>query len=187
MDRGLGRILRPMQTAIARRAARVVARLVNDAAKMQLLQIGIYADETSDKVERFQNYGFTSVPLAGAEGIIVWLGSGSDHPVCVAMDDRRYRKRNMAPGESAMHNHVGDYIHIKADGTIEVVASTKVKVTAPDVDLIATTVTISGNLVVNGTTGITVPNGDVKGGAISLETHKHINGGGTGNSGTPTP
>lgn len=179
MDRqSFSRMVRPMQQAIARRAARVVARLVDDSTKMQLLQIGVMAGETAGGVERFQNYGFTSKPLAGAEGVVVFLGGGSDHPICIAMDDRRYRKIALAEGESAVYNHVGDFIHIKADGSISVKASASVDVDAPEV-------TMTGNLTVAG--NITSTSGDVVAGTISLKTHVHINGGGVGNSGAPAP
>ena len=191
MDRqSFSRMVRPMQQAISRRAARVVARLVDDTTKLQILQIGIMAGETAGGVERFQNYGFTSKPLEGAEGVVVFLGGGSDHPICIVMDDRRYRKNDLASGETAVYNHVGDFIHIKADGSISVKASASVDVDAPEV-------TMSGNLTVAGnitsTTGnisatagnITAPAGDVVAGTVSGKNHVHINSGGVGDGGVP--
>ena len=48
---------------------RAVLGLVNDAAKLQAVQVMVRSGEVRDRAEHFQHYGFTSVPLPGAEGI----------------------------------------------------------------------------------------------------------------------
>jgi phage baseplate assembly protein gpV len=57
------------------------------------------------------------------------------------------------------------YIKINQDGTIEVKAPSSMTITAP-------TVTINGNVKVNGTVTAT---GDIKGGSVVLQTHVHGN------------
>ena len=42
--------------------ARAVLNVVDDEGNMQRVQISLLEDEVIDDVERFQDYGFTSVP-----------------------------------------------------------------------------------------------------------------------------
>lgn len=118
--RAITKMLAPLQTRIANLVSRAVVTLVNDKAKVQLLQLGVLADETRDDVERFQEYGFTSVPLLGAEAVVLFVGGRRDHGLVVAADDRRYRLQGLQPGEVAVYNHAGAKVLLKQDGTIEV-------------------------------------------------------------------
>jgi phage baseplate assembly protein V len=77
--------------------------LVDDKKKLQQVQVELLADETKDNVERFQQYGFTSVPLEGAEVLCSFLGGGRDHGVVLAIDDRRYRLTEMKAGDVALY------------------------------------------------------------------------------------
>lgn len=64
----------PLRRRIANAIGRAVIRLVDDAAHTQLLQLTALADETHDRVERYQEYGFTSRPHPGAHAVLVALG-----------------------------------------------------------------------------------------------------------------
>ena len=104
-------------------ASRAAIRLVNAALKEQRIQVSLLAGETRE-VEQYQHYGFTSHPLSGAEAITVAVGGSRDHLVAVADGDRRYRPRNLAQGETALYNHTGLMLLLKADGTITVTSCT---------------------------------------------------------------
>ncbi|MBU1040044.1 MAG: phage baseplate assembly protein V [Proteobacteria bacterium] len=110
-------------------AARCVLRLVNDGLKMQAVQVDLLADEIGDNMERFQNYGLTSVPLPGAEGVALFLGADRAHGVIIAMDDRRYRLKGLEGGEVALYSiddqeEPGHRIVLKRGGVIEVRGTT---------------------------------------------------------------
>lgn len=142
---------------------RGVVRQIDDSKKVRALQIGGLEGETRDDVEHFQQYGFTSNPQAGAEIVVVCLDGRREHAVVIACEDRRYRLKNLEQGEVAIYTDQGDKIVLKRGGTIAVTASTKVEITSPSV-------TMSGNLTVDGTvTGTT----DVIGGGKSLKNHTH--------------
>lgn len=117
------KLLAPLRTRIANMVARAVVRLVDDEGKLQVVQLGVLEGETRDGCERFQEYGFTSVPLPGAEAVVLFVGGRRDHPLVVAVDDRRHRKPGLEPGESAIYNHKGSCVVCRADGSIEVTAA----------------------------------------------------------------
>jgi phage baseplate assembly protein V len=120
---------------IANLVSRAIVKRVDDGKKVQALQLGLLHDETRDNVERFQNYGFTSVPLAGAEAVVLFVGGYRDHGLTVMVDDRRYRLTGLAAGEVAIYTDEGDRVVLQRGGTITVTASTKVVVDAPLVEL----------------------------------------------------
>lgn len=180
-------LLAPVKRRVDNMVARAVVSLVDDAAALQLLQIRMLDDEVRNRCERFQEYGFTSVPMPGAEAAVLFVGGYRDHPLVVAVDDRQVRPTGLQPGEVAIYTDQGDQIIIRRGGAIEIVASTSVTVTSPTVSL-SGDLTVQGNVTVNGGTGVSVPSGDVIAGAIHLKTHKHTGvqtGGGT--TGGPTP
>lgn len=170
--------MRALRHLLVNIVSRAVVKLVDDDAKMQLLQIEALKGEVRDRAERFQNYGFTSVPLPGAEAVVIFPGGQREHPLVIAVDDRRYRLKALAAGEVALYTDQGDYVHLKRDGNIEIKASTEVVLDVP-------LVTMTGDLTVNGTvTGET----DVIADGISGKNHVHSGvQGGPSNTGAPVP
>jgi phage baseplate assembly protein V len=147
-------LLAPIRTRILLMLSRAIVRVVMDDKKLQRVQITVLEDEVLDNVERFQNFGFTSNPESGAEAILACVGGDRNHPIVIAVDDRRYRKANLQPGEACMYNSNGDYALLKADGTFEIVAATKVLITCPAVEMTGN-LTVDGNLAVQGTSSLT--------------------------------
>ena len=74
--------------------------------------------------ERFQTYGHSSVPLpptdaAGTkapEVVVGFVAGDRSHQVVVAIDDRRYRMKNLKPGENAQYDDQGQNHHLARDG-----------------------------------------------------------------------
>lgn len=128
-------LLRPLVNQVANLVSRAEVLLADDGPKMQLLQLGVGVGETRDGCERVGDYGFTSVPLPGAEAVVLFPNGHRDHGLVVAVGDRRYRLAGLAPGEVALYTDEGDAIHLKRGRTIEVRAGAKVVVDAPLVEL----------------------------------------------------
>lgn len=150
MSRELIKALGPLARRIRLTASRAVLGTADDAGKLQTAQVQLLAGEVKDGVERLQNFGFTSVPPAGAEGVFLSLNGSRDQGVLIVVDDRRSRKGGLASGEAAMHNAAGTaVIHVRADGTIEVTAATQVTVTAPLVRVVGD-LEVTGNVQVAG-------------------------------------
>ena len=132
----LKRLLAPIQRKLQMMVGRaVLTAAADDSTKLQNLQLTFLADETKNKIERFQQYGFTSVPLPGAEAVTLFVGGNREHPICTNVDDRRYRPKGLEAGEVALYTDQGDKIHIKRDGTLEIIQATKVNIVTPDVEI----------------------------------------------------
>lgn len=126
-------MLAPVYRRVLLSIGRASIHGVADGGKRQLVQISGLAGEDRENVERVQHYGFTSVPLAGAGAVIVCVGGNRDHTLIVADDDPRYRLTGLQPGESALYNHMGSKIIMKADGSIEATPSNGIfKIIASD-------------------------------------------------------
>lgn len=159
-------------------------KILNMIARAVLTQITVEEDgtittkmdildgETREDVEAFQQYGFASVPLEGAEGITVFLGGDRDNGVTIATEDGRYRLKKMEGGEVALYTDEGDVLHFKRNrtiyietenleavasktakldtGTLEANATISATIAAPLVTIDAPQVNMSGNLTVAG-------------------------------------
>lgn len=172
LTRTIQKLTAPMQRRIRLMVGRAIIRLVNDAARVQEAQVTLLEDETRDGVERFQEYGFTSVPLPGAEAIMVSVSGNRDHGVIIAVEDRRYRLTGIEGGEVALYTDEGDKIHLKRGNAIDIETDTL-------------TINATTKVQIN-TPLLQVTGGDVKADTISLKTHKH--GGvttGSGQTGVP--
>lgn len=89
--------------------------LVKDAAETQELQVGVLDGEVQDGVERMQQYGFTSVPLAGMEAILAAVGGMRSHTICLMVNDAQYRLK-LEAGDVAIYDHRGQAVKLTADG-----------------------------------------------------------------------
>ncbi|MCX5785661.1 MAG: phage baseplate assembly protein [Elusimicrobia bacterium] len=123
--------------------------------------------------ELFQHYGFTSRAKAGAEAIVLRDGNIF---ISIAEDDRRYRLA-IAEGEVALYSDEGDSVHFKRGREIEITAGTKVKITAPTMEL-------SGNLQVTGSVSDSA--GSMAAMRLAYNPHTHIDPQG-GVTGGPAP
>lgn len=162
--KGIDRLLRPLRRGLAQMVTRAVVTLVNDAAKMQTLQLSLLADETLDGAEHWQQYGFTAVPHAGAEALVVSVGGHRAHSVVIACGDRRYRITGMEAGEVAIYTDEEDKIHLKRGRVIDIETHT-LNIKA------ATAVNFDTPLITS--TGRIESDGDQVAGGISQVGHVH--------------
>ncbi len=132
-------LLDDMRNRIRLMVGRAVISMVSDAGGIQKLQGQLLAGETQDDMERVQHYGFTSVPLGGAEAVVVFPGGLRDHGLVIAVDDRRYRLKGLQGGEVALYDDLERHVllgrsGIEVDGKdhpVKVKSSVKVRIEAP--------------------------------------------------------
>lgn len=166
--------LRTLARRVRMLLARSVVTLVNDALKVQGLQITVLQGEVA-QVQRFQEYGFTSVPLPGAEAIVAALAGVRSHLVAIAVDDGRYRLKGLQGGEVALYTDEGDVIHFKRGKSIEITSGGSVKVTAPEVTVTASTKVTLDSPEVHCTQKLTVA-GDISATNVTATTEVTANG-----------
>ncbi|MEP9372622.1 phage baseplate assembly protein V [Mesorhizobium sp. KR1-2] len=129
--RDFARLIAPTHRRIMHIVSRAKLTMVSDAEGLQRLQVSVLNGETRDNVERFQQYGFSSHPQAGAEVLMLSLGGSRDHPVIIAVDDRRTRPGGAAAGETEVYNDAGVSLRLLADGTLLIKGPLKVRMETP--------------------------------------------------------
>lgn len=104
--------------------ARATISKILDDPNMQTLDAGFLKDEARKGIERFQNYGFSSVPMGpdkdgkeGPEAIVTFQGGNRSNPIITGVDDRRHRPRGLKEGENAQYDHQGQMTYLAKDGT----------------------------------------------------------------------
>ncbi len=138
--------------------------LVDSARKLQALQMRLTAGEVKDSLEHFEPYGFTSNPLAGAEGIAAFLGGDRSHGVLLVVADRRYRIQQLKPGEVAIYTDEGDKVHFKRGRIIDIETET--------LNIRASAAVNIETPVIN-QTGQIISDGDQIAGGVSQINHSH--------------
>lgn len=188
-----------------RQAFRGVLHLVKSADNIQKVQASGLADETLQDVELMQQFGFTSVPPANTQAVILPIGGQTTHGIVIATENGSFRVKNLQGGEVAIYDESGSSIVLKKGRLIEIDcdvlkinAATKVDISSPlvETDQVFTAqgqINGNGGMAVQGGSGASftgnvqqsggsfTTDGDVTAGEISLMNHKH-----TGDSGGKT-
>lgn len=188
-----------------RQAFRGVLHLVKSADNIQKVQASGLADETLQDVELMQQFGFTSVPPANTQAVILPIGGQTTHGIVIATENGSFRVKNLQGGDVAVYDESGSSIVLKKGRLIEIDcdvlkinAATKVDISSPlvETDQVFTAqgqINGNGGMAVQGGSGASftgnveqrggsfTTDGDVKAGTISLRNHKH-----TGDSGGKT-
>ncbi len=129
MSNVLNKLMQPIQRRVRLMISRALLTLVNDGAGIQVVQVKLLAGEVRDSVERMQNYGFTSVPHGGAEGVMACVSGDRDHGIVIVMDDRRHRPTGLEKGESAQYDDLGQMVHLTRNGIVITGAGLPVTIT----------------------------------------------------------
>jgi len=118
----LNRFLEPIRVRIRMIVSRAIVSLIDDSKNMQIVQLNLMKDETKDGVERVQNYGFTSHPKPDAQAVVLFVSGNRDHGLVVALDDSRYRLKDLPEGGVAVYDFDGNYIKLTEANGIEIEA-----------------------------------------------------------------
>ena len=172
------KLLNPLKHRIMLMIARAAINSMNDVdGGYQAGQVSILDGEVRDNTVRLQDYGFTSVPLQGADAVVVFIGGNRDHGLIIATDDSRYRLQGMKNGEVALYTDEGDHIYFKRGKIIEIKCGS-------EIDINCATVKFSGDIQVSGkiTAGGEITGGNSEA-PVNLTTHEHP----TAVPGSPSP
>lgn len=148
------------------RIQRGTSRNTTEGKSSQTVTVDIIDNDSSDEVERWQNYGLASSPVDGSQALVVTTGG---HRVVVALDETAVRPK-LGSAEVCLYHREGHQIHLKAGRIIELTA---------DKFIVNADVEITGDITQQGSHEST---GDQIAGGISQINHKHMETG----TGTPT-
>jgi phage baseplate assembly protein V len=128
------KVVEPIKRSVQLMIGRAILATVSDSKGIQEVKLTILAGEVKE-MERFQNYGFSSNPLPGAEALSVFVSGDREHGICLAIDDRRYRLKSLPNGAVGLYDAIGSTIILKNDGEVEIKGTTKTIVDSPAIEL----------------------------------------------------
>lgn len=103
-----------------RQAFRGVLNLVKSSDDIQKTQVSALAGETLQDVELMQHFGFTSVPPANTQAVIIPIGGQTSHGIVIATENGSFRVKNLKNGEVAIYDQSGSKIVLKQGRLITV-------------------------------------------------------------------
>jgi phage baseplate assembly protein V len=171
--RDVQKLIAPLWRRVRLIADRAIVTAVTDSFNRQGLQLKVLADEAADDVERFQNYGRTSVPPAGSEAIVLGIGGARAGLVAIAVEDKSVRPKDLEAGDNCLYHLEGHRIILRKDGLLELEAKTVIINASEKLTMMSPDTEIQGPLHV---TGPISSDEDVTAGDISLSGHDHEEG-----------
>jgi phage baseplate assembly protein V len=87
----------------------------NDETNTQTAQCEFFKDDPRENLERWQNYGITSVPPNGSEGICLFHGGERESGYIVATEDKDSRPTGLKIGEVCIYTIEKDHIYFKKE------------------------------------------------------------------------
>jgi len=146
----LNKMLNPIRRRLSLMVTRGLVTLVNDNLKRQNLQLVLLADESSDDIERMQNYGHTSVPPTGSEAIVVAVNGARSGLTAIAVEDKEVRPTGLIEGDSMLYHRDGHNINLTKDGKALVTATEVILTASNSFTIISPETLIKGPLHVTG-------------------------------------
>ncbi len=147
-----------------------VITLVNDSLARQELQIQTLNGEVSSDVERWQNYGHTSVPPDSSETLVLALNGNRSNLAVICAEDKKLRLKGLIEGDSALYHMEGHFFKLTKKGLLTGVGDDfeieikRVKIIATEsVDIITPLAKFSADVEIGGdllTKGSTMTEGD---------------------------
>lgn len=160
--RDVQKLLAPLSRRLRLIADRAIVTLVNDSLQRQGLQLKVLADESADDVERFQNYGHTSVPPEGSEAIVLGIGGARAGLVAIAVEHKGSRPKNLEAGDSCLYHLEGHRVVLGKDKAVSIQAksviteaSEKTLTISPDNEIqgamhVTLNITTDADVIING-------------------------------------
>jgi len=128
----------PMRRRLGFMISKGIVTLVDPDTLLQTLQMTLNSGEVIDNISHFEPYGFTSHPLKGLEGVVLFPHGDRQHGLCIQVGGRNYRLQGLAEGEVALSTDEGDVIHLKRGNKILINSASHVEIVA------ATKITLNG-------------------------------------------
>lgn len=109
-----------------------------DEAETQTAQVKIAEGVERSEVEVVQPFGIASRAPKGGAAVLLAVGGDTGDLVLLPVASPGFRLGGLDEGEAALYGLKGDRVHVKADGSIELRASTRVLVKVGELTIEAT-------------------------------------------------
>lgn len=110
----------PLARRISLVTSKCVLNIINDKTETQSAQAEFFTEEVFDDAEVWQNYGFTSAPPKGTEGIALFAGGERVDPLIIATECKGKRFKDLNEGDTSVYSTAGNYIRVNADNSINI-------------------------------------------------------------------
>lgn len=129
---------------------------VDDSGAVQKLQVRFGSMEIIDNMPAPHDYGYTCHPPIGSDVFASFLGGNRSNGLVVSIGSQVYRMKNLASGEVAIYDALGQSVHLTQSGIV--------------INSAGLPITINGDIQLNGSLTAT---GDVIADGVSQVHHKH--------------
>lgn len=149
LKRYVDRQLAPVKRRLQSMANRASVSGVSESFSRQNIQVRVENDESSDNIERFQEYGFSSFPPTGSEAVILALKGSLDQRVAVAVEKKDLRPKGVQDDVFIYHAE-GHSIRLTKDGKLLITATDVILEALSSFHIISPETLIQGPLHVTG-------------------------------------
>jgi len=111
-------LVNPILNKINLMFSQCVIKIVTDKNKTQTIQTELHDGEVREKVERWQEYGFTCNPPSNSEALCLFLGGERDRGFIIATENKNYRVLDLKEGEVCLYTHEKDKIHFQNENKL---------------------------------------------------------------------
>ncbi|WP_103974677.1 phage baseplate assembly protein domain-containing protein [Methylovulum psychrotolerans] len=106
-------------------------------------QATVLDEEVLDNVKLVTPFGFSHAPKKGSQAYILFPSGDRTFGVAIVVGDNSYAME-LAEGEVALNDDKGNFVQIKADGSVVLKSSVSVTIDAPSL-------AVNGNITATGT------------------------------------
>jgi phage baseplate assembly protein V len=111
-------LVNPILNKINLMFSQCVIKIVTDKNKTQTIQTELHDGEVREKVERWQEYGFTCNPPSNSEALCLFLGGERDRGFIIATENKNYRVLDLKEGEVCLYTHEKDKIYFQNENKL---------------------------------------------------------------------
>ncbi|HLN23877.1 MAG TPA: phage baseplate assembly protein [Patescibacteria group bacterium] len=89
-----------------------------DTGPAQMWQIDLGDGEIRDNIPRLGEWGLSSLPPAGSDGLAIYIGGDRSNGAVIATGNQGARMRGLKYGEVAIHDDQGQSVYITRSGIV---------------------------------------------------------------------
>lgn len=124
-------------------------RIKEEKGQQFLSGRGLFNDGYSE-IRRLEPHGFYSSPIAKSQGLLIAPNGNMDEAYLIGVDHPEKRPSGLPPGSAALYDANGNIIKLVGNGLVIDMQSNTITLTAGAWTITAPTVTINGNVQLNG-------------------------------------